>query len=294
MKLVKTTTLSIAAVCALSAFGTTSAFAFANLPHYGQCEATGTGTEYSSATCTKPQANGGHFWHPISTLANTIPFTTLKATATGEAVLETMAGNTIHCNAQKSSHGEFGPGNELKKVVLEFQGCEALGMSCKSTGQAAGNVNTNNLIGEPGIVKKETNEQKNIDGTDLRVEPPGTVFAEFDCGPVAAVVRGGVVIKAQEKNSAGTIVATTNKMFNKISLEFIVQPIGKQNTEIWTPNGEGFSNSTNALIIEHLETSLAGNAFEGSGLSLTTVLKTNPSTTKIELRQCRQTISCPN
>ena len=81
-------------------------------------------------------------------------------------------------------------------------------------------------------------------------------------------------------------------MSNKVELEFVAEGKGKQVPEIWTPNGEGVSNSKHEEITEHLEATIAGGAFEAASQSMTLVQTTNPKTTKVELRQCEKTIVC--
>jgi hypothetical protein len=291
MKRTRIMGLCLVAVCAIFALTASSALATENLPQYGQCnttEAGSTGVKYSNTGCTKVSASGTNFWHPLTAA---VPFTSKKETGTGNAVLESHGGTKITCTGQTEKTGEFGPGNLVKNVIGEFSGCEALGFKCESEGQKEGLINTKKLHGEPGIVKKEAKEEKNIDGNDLRGEA-SEELAEFSCGGAPVLVKGGVVVKAQADSTGGTSGESTNKMNEKIEVEFIAETGGKQVPEEWTPNGEGTSNSKHEKINEHLESSLSGGAFEGSGQSLTTEQKNAVKGVKVELRQCEKNIVC--
>jgi hypothetical protein len=292
MKRTRIIGLCMLAACAIFALTASSALATENLPHYGKCAAL-TGGLYSNGGCTKLAKPGaGKFeWTPLAAI---VKFTSKKENATGAAVLESANGTEISCTGQEEKTGEYGPGgNEVKNVVGEFSGCKALGASCSSEGQPAGLINTKKLHGEPGIVKKEVKEEKNIDGNDLRGEG-STELAAFACDPAPVLVRGGVVVKAQQDSTGGVTGEITNKMESKTEVEFLTEKPGKEVPREWIPNGTGVTNPKHELIVEHLEGSTAGGAFEESGQSLTTVQSTSPSTVKVELRQCEKTISCPN
>jgi hypothetical protein len=295
MKGIRALALCVSLACGVLVFGATGAFA-ENLPHYGKCVAKA-GGPYKTGGCTKLGKTAEEMkfeWQPLTT---TVGFKSKKEKETGPAVLESQGGTKISCTEQVEKEGEYGPGDQVKNVVGEFSGCEALGFKCESEGKSEGLINTKKLIGEPGIVTKETKEEKNIDGNDLRAENepggPNGFLAEFSCGGAPVKVKGGVVVKAQQDSTGGTSGEVTNKMENKIEVEFVAEAGGKQNPEEWTPNGAGFSNKEHKLINEHLESSLSGGAYERGGQSLITVQETIGKV-KVELRQCEKTISCPN
>jgi hypothetical protein len=280
--------LGVAVVCALLAL-TASAFATENLPAFGKCTAMA-GGRYRTAGCTKLAKTTEQMkyeWGPLSSAVN---FTEAKERATGNAVLEGASGIQISCTGQ-SAAGEYGPGNEVKNVVDLFTGCEGGGLQCNSEGQPAGHVVTKKLHGEPGVIKKEVKEEKNIDGVDLRSEEGGNL-AEFFCGPISAIVKGGLLVGMQADSTGGTSGELTNKMVSKVELEYLGEGAGKQASERWTPNGGGVSNSEHNEIAEHLEMSLLGEPFEAASMQLVTVRSTSPSTVKVELRQCESNIVC--
>jgi len=245
-------------------------------------------SKFKNSGCTK--LAGGTLsehkfeWTPLSTIAK---FTSKKKELTGKAVLEAKNGNEISCTEQVQTIGEYGPGNtQIKNVIGEFSGCEASGAECNSAGKAAGHIDTFKLHGEPGVVKKEASEEKNIDGTDLRGET-SELLAEFTCGPLPVKVRGGVITKTGYTKE-GKFIRNTNKMLNKATVEFVAEKPGKQVPEEWTPLGSGISNNKKELIKEFLEGKVSEAAYEQSGQSLITVQKSNPTTVKVELRQCKQ------
>src|SRR6266550_4276370 len=213
MKRMRIAGLCLVAVCAVFVL-TSSAFAVEGSLEYGKCVAKAGGA-YKTATCTKKAVSVEEHkfeWTPLSTA---VKFTSAKKAETSNAVLESVKGTEISCKNQVQKLGEYGPTNhEVKNVIGEFSGCEALGGSCQS-GAESGKINTLKLHGEPGTVTKNVKEEKSIDGNDLRGQT-SEFLAEFSCSGAPVLVRGGVVVKAF---AAGK--STTNKMLNKVTVEFV-------------------------------------------------------------------------
>jgi hypothetical protein len=283
------TGLCVAVMVCACAYMASTASAFENLPHYGKCTATA-GGKYANSSCTKLARRPESQKYEWSSLSSGVGFTSAKERESGEAVLEGGAGVRVRCATEGSREGEYGPGDQLKNVVLEFSRCESGGAPCSSEGQLEGIVHTDRLHGEPGVVTREAKEEKNIDGSDL-VGQGGEFVAEFNCGPVPVLIKGGIVVRAQADSSGGTSGETTNKMFDKIELEYLVEG-GKQVPEVWTPNGGGVSHGAHAETTEHLESSFAGAAYQPTTWSFVTTITTSPKTEKVELRQCEETIAC--
>src|SRR5436190_7590830 len=271
--------------CLMLAFVASSALAVENLPHYGKC-AKKAGGKYKNAGCTKLAKAAEEEKFEWTTLgATTVNFTSAKQTGSGPPVLESVSGNEISCENQKGL-GEYGPGDQVKNVVGEFSGCEASGFKCKSAGQSEGEIFTKKLHGEPGIIKKVVKEEKNEDGVDLTAEDGSGEDAAFTCGPISVKVTGGVVVAYKSEGKL-----KTNKMLNKLLVEFLGEKPGKQIPEKWIPNGGGISHGEHIEVTEHLFGDV-GKGPEASGQSLKTIWTDSPKTTKIELRQCEKTISC--
>jgi hypothetical protein len=287
MKRTRIMGLCLAAVCAMFALSASSAFATEGSIEFGKCVkvAEGTGT-YTNSGCTKPGGKKVDNWEPLKTA---VSITSLKKTGTGNAVLEGESGVEISCSGQGEKVGEYGPGpTEVKNVVGEFSGCKALGGECESEKAGKEKINTNKLHGEPGIVTRNVaNEEKNVDGNDLRAQS-GEFLAEFSCSGAAVLVKGGVVVKAGSVVN-GVFKGSTNKMLNKATVEFVGVKPGEQEPSEWTALGSGVSNTGGRkLIEENLISSVAPKGFEESAQSLITIQKTTPTTAKVELRQCKQ------
>jgi hypothetical protein len=267
-----------------------SAYASENLPSYGKCEAQA-GGKYSNPGCTKLAKTAEkqkYEWHP---LAAAVPFTQTKEHMSGEAVLEVAGGVEMRCRGTQTATGEYGPGSQLKNVVMVLFGCEAGGGECNSEGRRAGEVATRKLHGEPGVVKREPKEEKNVDGTDLTAEE-GETIAELACGPEPGiVVKGGIVTKAQADSTGGTTGEYTNKMATRYEVEYVPGPSGTQIPRDWAPNGGGFSHGTHEAVVEQLEAMLFS-PLEPASLKLTTVQESSPNTTLVELRQCESNVVC--
>jgi hypothetical protein len=237
---------------------------------FGKCFAM-SGGKYANAACTKPAKPGKETdeWEP---LASGVESRGVKERETGEAVLEGTGGTKVHCTGMKQAAGEY-RSHEEAGIVWVFTGCESGAVKCNSAGGNEGEVAWNALRGEPGVVTKELKEEKDIIGIAFSPQS-GTDDADFSCGPIPLVVRGGVIVKMQADSSGGTSGELTNKMLNKFELEFLTEK-GKQ-----VP--EGFEGGS--PLVPQL--SIGGAAFEGATLSMILVQETRPKTTKVELRKC--------
>jgi hypothetical protein len=282
------TVLCAMGACLVFALVASSALATENLPHYGKC-AKKAGGKYKNSGCTKLAKSAEEEKFEWTTLgATTVKFESKKQEASGPVVLGSATGSEISCTEEEQTkHGEYGPGDQVKDVIYEFKNCEMSGFKCKSSGANEGEIDTFKLHGEPGIVQKVAKEEKNVDGYDLTAEE-GTDVAAFACGPISVKVTGGVVVAYKSEGKL-----KTNKMLNKLLVEFIDEKPGKQVPEKWIPNGGGISHSEHTEVTEHLFGDI-GKGPEAFILSLKTVQVNNPKTTKLELRQCETTISCPN
>lgn len=282
--------LCLAAVCAMFAIGATSAFAVEGSLEFGKCVAKA-GGKFSNAGCTKlatKPENEKDEWEPLE--GKVFPFTSAKKATTGNAVLESKGGNSVSCTGLKQTKGEYGPGkDEVKNVVGEFSGCEGLSAKCSNEGKAEGLVNTTKLHGELGVVTRNaTNEEKNIDGSDLQGQT-SEFLAEFSCGPVPILTRAGILTKVGAVVN-GVFKSNTNKMLSKSTVEFKAAPGAIQEPEVWEPQGTGVTHSSKAKVTEHLEAEFGAPPapFEQSSESLVVEQKSLPTTAKIEVRQCKQ------
>jgi hypothetical protein len=304
MKRTRIMGLCLVAVCAIFALTASSSLAtFNNLPHYGKCVAT-PGGKFKASGCTKLAVSAEEHkyeWEPLTT---TVTFKSKKEVAedSGKAVLEPESERQITCNQQQQGYhtlaegggGEYGPGDQVKNVVGEFSECELSGFKCNSEGKPLGTIWTKKLDGEPGIIDKSvspTKSEKWLVGNDLvgqgKTDEEGEL-ANFNCEGVPVVVKGGVVIAAHADSTGGSKGEYSNKMANKIEVEFIAAKKGIQQYKEWEPNGAGISHTggPGKLHTENLKSSLEGGPFERSGQSLITVQATDGTKPKLELRMC--------
>jgi hypothetical protein len=287
MKRTPTLGLCLIATCAFFAMTASGALAFENLPHLGKCIAK-TPSKFSNSTClkkVKAETEGKFAWEPLTT---TVKFTSKKETGSALIALESAGGKEVSCIEQEEkTPGEYGPGDQIKNVVLELAGCKSTGIggACTTTGKEVERIVTTKLHGEPGVVKKELKEEKNIDGFDLKAETGETV-AEFSCGPAPVVIKGALIYKA-----VADLKTTTNRPKSVTEIEYVQEKSGKQVPAEYTPNGGGITHAKHELTKETLEGTISGGAVEKWGLSLTSTQRTG--TTSLELRQCEKTFECP-
>jgi len=256
------------APCAMFALLSASALATPGSLEFGKCAATA-GGKFKNSGCTKLAKTAEEQKFEWTPLGAGVAVTSQKAAETGLAVLETTSGSEISCSGQSSAAGEYGPASkEMRNIVERFTGCAALGCEAQSKGAKEGEIIFNALRAVPGIItaNAQGKEEKDVVGLDFKAQS-GTTVAEFECGPARWVVRGGVIA-----------TYPPNKMLNKVTLAF-VQEKGKQQFERFVGGATEF-----------LETNIVEKGFEQSGFSLVTVLKTNPKTTKVELRHCEKNV----
>lgn len=277
--------LCLVVACALLGLTASSALAKAGSLEWGECLAK-TGGKFTDAGCTvlpAPKKAGTKEWTP---LAVGHKFTSKLVKGTGNPTLENTAKEVISCTGQAEKQGEYAEPKVIKHVIGEFSGCEGLKAKCNSEGLKTGLINTKELTGGPGVLKKEAKETANHDGSDLKGEKETKgefLLAEFSCGPLPVTVRGGVLIAAA---TAG--VQLTNKMLTKIKVEFLAKE-GIQIPHEWIPVAK-YEGGQTTLEEEHLEGNLAGKGYVESGQSLITEQKANPTTQKTELRQCEANV----
>jgi hypothetical protein len=117
--------------------------------------------------------------------------------AAGVGVLELAGGIGLMKCAKDTSAGEIeGPLKETK-VFVTYAGCLKGAKKCTSAGRAAGEIKTNEIVGE-NIYLDAPHTQAGI----LLTPKVGTAFANFTCeGESAAEVTGGVIGEAKPLNS---------------------------------------------------------------------------------------------
>jgi hypothetical protein len=217
-------------------------------PEFGRCLKVAAGKgRFASAACTKESTKGNYEWDPAFGGAGPLVkthFTFADVTSTPKPSLETANKTKITCTGQ-SGTGEYTGTKTVGSATMTFTGCESLSHKC-STGATEGEIVTETLRGELGIITKGAEPAKNTIGLDL--EPSsGDVFAEFSCGSTSFEVRGSVIVKV-----------ATNKMTTTQKLKYSAVKSAQKPTH--------FENDTDDV----LETSITSKPFEATGLILPT------------------------
>jgi len=255
--------IRIAGLCLVAAFVVSvaaTASASAAAPEFGRCvkqvavEKIYKGS-YSDSKCTKAVSEaekakkGKYEWEAGFGAKN--KFTTKG----GAATLATKGGKTVTCTGE-SSTGEYitGGTNKQEKTTVEFSGCLSSGFKCTTEGKAAGELKTNELIGEVGFENKAKKK------TALKLTPVAAAkgkFIEFKCVGLEIKVRG-----KGEESGAGILAPIKNdKMTTTETLKYAASK-GVQKPVKWEgPNPETY-----------LESSFEKLAYEQSGQTLTSTV----------------------
>ena len=227
------------------------------LPEVGRCQvvpAEGPGNvhhgSYTDPGCvTRSETNTGEYeWTPGFTKAG------IRSTG-GRSILETVGRTRITCKAEAGT-GEYS-GARTELITMTFTRCESASKaSCQSEGASAGTIKDFLLEGQLGFIKNKPKEEKLPGvsvGWDLKPTGPEPYVTTFECGnglkesPTHVLVSGSVI----------TTNATIDKMSLTSALHYTAST-GKQRPE-------RFEGGAAAVLL----TSVAGGAFEQSGLSTT-------------------------
>ena len=186
-------------------------------PEFGRCLKVPTGTGgYSSASCTTTSAKGSYEWAPGVVHKGF----TLKTPATSTVALEPTSGAKILCKAASALEGEYSGYRSVANVKLVLTGCERAKAKCQTATAKEGEIITNILAGELGVISKGLTAAKNVLGLDLMPSGSATEVARFTCpGSTSVVVRGSVIVRL-----------TANKMLLSETLSYSAA-LGKQKPE---------------------------------------------------------------
>lgn len=204
------------------------------LPELGRCVKLGRGAKgrYKTAACTTTSAGedtGKYEWQPW-------PAANSHFSADGAAVkLETTGRTSVKC-AKSAYTGEY-TGPQTAALSLTFTGCEAAGGltgQCRSDGASAGEIKTNTLDGQLGVIAAQARPSI---GWDLQPasEPD---LATFECGERVASLTGSVIVP----------VSGVDKMTAAFKLKFKASK-GKQVPE----QLEGGTRDTLSLLVAGAE-----------------------------------------
>jgi len=214
-------------------------------PEFGRCVKVAAGAgAYANRGCTTAGGEGNYEWLPGPGPKS--KFTT--KIKTGESfIFESVGGTAIQCAKEKGT-GEYSGPKTMAAVVLRFTGCASGKSKCSTTGSKEGEIVTNALQGELGVVKVSAEGPlQNEIGFDLKAVGAAAIV-EFACGGVTRIWSGSVIV-----------AVSTNSMLSKTTLKYAATA-GKQKPE-------QFEGQPKDII----ESSLGGGAFEQSSWTITTV-----------------------
>jgi hypothetical protein len=159
-------------------------------PEFGTC-VKAVGGVYSDAGCTGTGAGKNYEWyaafgsaHPLENVGFSA---TIKEGTT--ALLESVSKTQVVCEGEGST-GEYTGNKTVGKVVSTFTKCSAFGLSCKTSGAAAGTIVTGALEGVLGV--EEAGPEPKI-GQDLFPVGHTGPIAEFSCGSVPLSITGSII-----------------------------------------------------------------------------------------------------
>jgi hypothetical protein len=238
--------IRIAGLCLVAAFVVSvaaTASASAAAPEFGRCvkqtanakkEYSGS---YSDSKCTKAVSEaekakkGKYEWEPGFGAKR--GFTTKG----GAATLATKGGKTVTCTSETSTGEYLNDGtNKKESTTVEFGGCVSNSFKCTTEGKSAGELVTNELIGEVGfenIAKKKT---------ALKLSPAASAkgkFIEFKCVGLEVKVQG----KGGEAGAGILVNIKNDKMTTTEALKYKATK-GVQKPVKWEgPNPETYLES---------------------------------------------------
>jgi hypothetical protein len=264
MRRIRIAGLCLVAVFVMSAIA--SATASATLPEYGKClkKAVAGGSGYSNSGCTKAVTGATAKYEWVAGDAG-IKFSTVGTAAT----LLTTKGETVTCTSESSTGTYLGGNNKEEETTVNFAGCKSNGLTCTTTGDAAGELTTNPLIGIIGYEKLPT---ATAGKTDLQLHPAtsGGHFIDFKCTSALTIeVRGA------EGANGGILVPIKNDKMTSLETLKYTQSKGKQKPTKWI--APGFSEN------QFLESNFQSTGFGQSGQTVTTKV-TNEGGVKLEIK----------
>ncbi len=186
MKRTRIMGLALVAAFAFSALAAASAFA---KPEIIRCYAK-TGGKYTESNCKTKSTSKS----PGSFEISKVPVKKGFTSSGGEGTLETANGTKVICSTQ-SATGEYKSTTSTKEVtnvISKFNGCgiPALGLTCNTAGDAAGEITTNKLGGKLGYISGKGSKTPVV-GQELHPLVKKGSFTSFECGGGAVKVIVG-------------------------------------------------------------------------------------------------------
>ena len=241
MRRIRIVGLCLVAVFASSAIASSTASATA--PEYGQCikEETKELPGFSDSKCTKEateEKDATYEWVP--------GFNATESGFTihgGASTLLTTGGETLTCTSVTAA-GEYlsGGNNKELKTRLTLAGCKTNGLTCTVEGKAAGEIETNELIGIVGYEKEPVGTTARKTVLELHPGPtaPEHRFMVYKCTSALTVEWRGT----DGAEDAGILVPIKNDTAVASEILKYKDTKGVQKPVKWIPPLEGFPSET--------------------------------------------------
>jgi hypothetical protein len=170
-----------------------------------------------------------------------------KAVKGEPIVFETVGNKIVKCEVNAKLTGAFTTAKLMSNIQIHFTGCKNFNPNtCQNVGAKAGNVTTNSLTGQLGIIKTEPEAKE--DQVGFAIGAPGNgIFMEFECGETLYVFRGEAILPFK----------LTDRMVKKAKLKFF-EDKGLQSVE-------SFENEPKAV----LSAKIGAGPVEQAGIILT-------------------------
>ncbi len=220
-------------------------------PEIGRCakvsKKAGQGTgKFVDNVCLQlePESKGKFEWLPGPGSKAEVKGKSVK----GEQIkFETVGHKELQCSVGGKLTGAYANAKTISNVMIHFTGCKNGNPStCQNVGGKAGNITTDPLTGQLGIVKTEPEPTE--DQVGLAIGAPGNgTFMEFECGGTIYVVHGAAILPFK----------LTDRMLKKTKLKFF-EDKGLQSIE-------SFENEPKSV----LSIKIGAGPFEQAGMIMT-------------------------
>ncbi len=173
-------------------------------PEFGRCIKV-TGGHYEDPGCTATGTGKSYEWYPAFGSSKPLElkgFSGVLKEGTS-AVFETVEKNTVSCTGGTVT-GKYTGNRTIGEVFLKFTGCTSFGLTCTTSGQAAGTIATSQLEGVLGIEELGAEPVLNKVGEQLFPVGHSGPMAEFACEGVHIVLSGSMISPVAENAMKST------------------------------------------------------------------------------------------
>ncbi|HTZ87141.1 MAG TPA: hypothetical protein VMB05_10790 [Solirubrobacteraceae bacterium] len=167
-------------------------------PEFGRCLKT-VGGKYEDSGCIGTGGGKSYEWFPAFGSSKPLELTGFSGVIkeATSAVFETVNKNVVTCTGETVT-GKYTGNKTTGEVFLTFTGCTSFGMTCTTSGRAAGTIATNQLEGMLGIEELGAEPALNKVGEQLFPVGHSGPLASFSCEGVKMTLAGSIISPAAE------------------------------------------------------------------------------------------------